>query len=119
MRNRLLLILLAGFVATVVKGEETERPYKDLVDNSPFLTPAFKERLGRRQSVSLKLKFTGYTKVGNVWFFALRDVKSGKHYWLAKDVEEDGIKVVAFKPAKELINVMVGEVEIDLSLETR
>lgn len=120
MKNRSTLWLcLVVLVASGAFGEESERPYKSLVQNSPFLTPAFKARLGRRKSVSLNLKFTGYTKVGDVWFFALRDVKSGKHYWVEENVEQDGIKVVSFKRKQALINVTVGEIDIDLSLEQK
>ena len=119
MRNRftLSLLLLVATAMTLV-GKEPERPYKKLVENSPFLTPAFKAslaHLGHRKSVS----WNGYTKVGKTWFFALKHVKSGKHYWVAEGAEADGIKVVSFKPEKELINVKVGEIAFDLSLEKK
>lgn len=112
-----LLILPLCLMSRGGVAEEAKRPYPELVENSPFLTPAFKDRMGRRKSVSLNLKFTGYTKVGEVWFFALTDVKAGKHYWLAENVPEDDIKVISFKPKKQLVNVMVGEIGIELTLE--
>ena len=50
-----LLLLVSGGMAAETNS------YQSLVDNSPFLTPAFKARLGQQDTVALG--FIGYTTV--------------------------------------------------------
>jgi hypothetical protein len=98
----------------VVQAAENEQPYKSLVDNSPFLTPAFKARLGKHDTTSLK--FIGYTQIGSVWHFALIDKKSGKTLWLKTDEEYEGIKIESFDEDAQSIHLMVADIAYDLTL---
>jgi hypothetical protein len=118
MLNKLRIVLLLVILPVGVSlAQEEEKPYRSLVENSPFLTPAFKARLGRHKSVSLNLKFTGYTKLEGTWYFALLDVKSGKNYWMQEKVEQDGILVESFQRAKEIVHLKVGDIAFELKLE--
>lgn len=105
----LLLLLAAEGMAAETNS------YQTLVDNSPFLTPAFKARLGRHDTISLT--FIGYTRIGDKWFFALLDRKSGNAYWLKADEEVDGIKIERFDEKEQSIHLTIGGIGSDLMLE--
>ena len=120
-KNRLNTVLVAGLCAMAVlfpataKKKAKPRPYQSLADNSPFLTPAFRARLGDRDTVALN--FIGYTRIGEDWFFALHNRKSDKALWLKMGVEQDGIKIEKFDEETQTIHLAVGGIGFDLSLE--
>jgi hypothetical protein len=95
-------------------ADETEQPYKSLTDNSPFLTPAFKARLGKHDTSSLK--FIGYTQIGTVWHFALIDKKSGKMHWSKIGEEVEGIKIESFDKETQSIHLTLADIPYDLTL---
>jgi hypothetical protein len=90
-------------------------PYQGLIDNSPFLTPAFKARLGQRDNIAMT--FIGYTQIGEVWFFAILDRKTGVARWLKMGEEQNGIKVEQFEEKEQKIHLTVGGIAFDLTLE--
>lgn len=117
MRNRWTM---AGCVAVLLwlvpQGRPDEaNPYQSLIDNSPFMTPAFKARLGQRDTVAMS--FVGYTRVGTEWFFALLSRKSGKALWLKLNEEEEGIKIEQFDEAARKLHITVGGIGFELMLE--
>lgn len=119
MKQRFLLTLVfCGFNFLAVSAEDAkpqeEKPYQALVENSPFLTPAFRARLGKHDPTSLS--FTGYTRIGGVWHFALIDRKSGQTYWLEMDKETNGIQIESFDEAAQRIHLAVGGIGTDLVL---
>ncbi|MEA2067560.1 MAG: hypothetical protein U9P12_00010 [Verrucomicrobiota bacterium] len=121
MKNRLKIILATGLCMMAflfpasAKKKAKPRPYQSLVDNSPFLTPAFRARLGERDTVALN--FIGYTRIGEEWFFAVHNRKSGQALWLKMGVEQDGIKIEKFDEETQTIHLVVGGIGFDLVLE--
>lgn len=120
-RRPLAACLAAACVAALApahaadnKAEEAN-PYQALIDNSPFLTPAFKARLGQRDIVALS--FVGYTLIGEEWYLAIVERKGGKTLWLKLNVEQEGIKVERFDEAARKIHLTVGGIGVDLELE--
>lgn len=114
MRNKWHLLWLIPVCVGYVQAEEKETPYKSLIDNSPFLTPAFRARLVKHDTTSLK--FIGYTKIGSVWHFALIDKKSGKTHWVKIGEEYDGIKIESFDEPAQSIHLTVADIAHDLTL---
>ena len=112
MKTRHVLAFVLALAAGGVAEEET--PYQALIDNSPFITPAFRARLGKRDAIAVG--FIGYTRIGEDWFFALYDKKSGKALWLKMGDEQEGIKVEEFAEKKEQIHLTVGGIGFDLKL---
>ncbi|VGO14258.1 hypothetical protein PDESU_02817 [Pontiella desulfatans] len=106
--------LVAATLIASVAGAEKSSPYASLVENSPFLTPAFKARLGKRDTVSMM--FAGYTKIGSEWHFALVEKKTGKSTWMKMNVEQDGIRIESFDEKTEQIHLTVGGLGMDLTL---
>lgn len=104
-----LLLLVSEGMAAETNSCQT------LIDNSPFLTPAFKARLGRNDAVALS--FIGYTRIADAWFFAVLDRKSGNAYWLKIDEEVDGIKIERFDEKEQAIHLTIGGIAADLVLE--
>jgi hypothetical protein len=116
MRNRLIpLGCAAVLLVALAKADEEPNPYQSLIDNSPFITPAFKARLGQRDAIAVG--FIGYTRIGDQWHIALFDKKSGKALWLRLDEEQEGIKVERFDQAEQQIHLTVGGIGFDLKLE--
>jgi hypothetical protein len=109
-----LVCMLCLLLAVTGRGDEAET-YKSLVANSPFLTPAFKARLGQRDTSALS--FAGYTRVGKEWSFSIIDRKAKTGYWLKLNEEQNKIKVVRFDEKAEKIHVEVGGFGVDLSLD--
>lgn len=107
--------LLAAVCLSVSRVRADElAPYKRLLENSPFLTPAFKAQLARRDRTSIR--FLGYTLIGEVWYFALFDGKLDKTYWLTMDVEEDNIRVDKFDEKSEQLHVTVDGISFVLHM---
>lgn len=114
MRNKQHILWLIALCAGLAVAEEKETPYKSLIDNSPFLTPAFKARLVKHDTTSLK--FIGYTKIGPVWHFALIDKKSGKTHWIKIGEEYDAIIIESFDETAQVIHLRVADIAHDLTL---
>lgn len=113
------LILLGLLLVAPSFGEEKAKPaddktYQSLVDNSPFLSPAFKARLVKHDTTALS--FIGYTKIAAEWHFALIDKKSGETYWLKLNTEQEGIKVERFDEKAQQVHISVGGFGHDLPL---
>ncbi|MDF7799167.1 hypothetical protein P4C99_06805 [Pontiellaceae bacterium B1224] len=114
MRNKSCFIWLLALSAGLGFADEKEQPYKSLIDNSPFLTPAFRARLVKHDSTSLK--FIGYTQIGTIWHFALIDKKSGKTLWVKIGEEYDGIKIESFDEVAKSIHLTIADIAYDLTL---
>ena len=54
MRNRSMLLGCAAlFSVAVAMADDAPNPYQSLIDNSPFIPPAFKARLGQRDAIAV------------------------------------------------------------------
>lgn len=113
--RKISILICATLVAGTVRSFGKEKPYKLLIENSPFLSPAFKARLGKRDKVALS--FIGYTKIADEWYFAVVEKKEGKASWMKLNVDYGGVKVERFDEAKQQIHVTVSGLGIDLALE--
>lgn len=119
MKIKLCLLLIAFGLASV-RAEENKKaltegkPYQGLIDNSPFLTPSFRARLTKHDSTTLN--FIGYTRIDDVWYFALMDRKSGQSYWLKKGEESNGIVIASFEESDQRIQLTVGGIAFELRL---
>lgn len=114
MQNKYNLLWLALLFAGVALAQEKEAPYRSLVENSPFLTPAFRARLVKHDTTSLKL--IGYTRIGRVWYFALIDKKSGKTHWIKIGEDYEGIKIESFDESAQKIRLTVADISYELTL---
>ena len=103
------------FVAMSALQAAEVAPYKSLIDNSPFLTQAFRNQLGRRDRAAIE--FRGYTKVDDEWQFGILDTKSGKAYWLRLHEEEDHILVERFNRSAERLFIKVDGIAVELRLQ--
>ena len=101
--------------ADAAKRKRKPNPYPSLVENSPFLTPAFKARLGRRDTVSMS--FIGYTQIEGQWLFAVLERKGGKARWLKMEEEKEGIKIERFDEATQTLYLAVDGIGVELKLE--
>lgn len=113
-RYLLVGMLVVTFVARLPAVAEEVAPYKSLIDNSPFLTQAFRNQLGRRDRAAIE--FRGYTKVDDEWQFGILDTKSGKAYWLRLHEEEDHILVERFNRSAERLFIKVDGIAVELRL---
>ena len=110
-----LYCLLAALLLPAVNAVTDElAPYQPLLDNSPFLTQAFREQLSRRDRAGIQ--FLGYTRISGEWFFALYDGKANKSYWLTMDEEEDNIRIERFQRRVERLHVNVDGIGFELRL---
>ena len=107
-------MLLVVYVAMLPVQADEVAPYKSLIDNSPFLTQAFRNQLGRRDRAAIE--FRGYTKVDDEWQFGILDTKSGKAYWLRLHEEEDHILVERFNQRAERLFIKVDGIAVELRL---
>lgn len=97
------------------QAEDEADRYRSLIDNSPFLTPAFKARIGQRDTGALR--FVGYTRIGGEWQFAVSDTKANVGYWLKQNEEQNGLKVERFDEKTETIHLTIAGIGVDLSLQ--
>ncbi len=107
-------LLAATFLPVSRGGADDLAAYQSLLDNSPFLTPAFKAQLARRDRTAII--FLGYTRIGGTLYFALFDGKPDKTYWLTLNAEEDNIRIERFDEKTERLNITVDGISFELSL---
>ncbi len=103
-----------GMLSLVVCADDLTA-YQPLIENSPFLTQSFRNQLGRRDRTAIR--FIGYTRIEQTWFFGLYDSKANKAYWLQLDQEEDNIRVERFDKNRERIHINVDGLSFELGLQ--
>ena len=113
-RSRATLIGGMMLLSVSVCAEDLSA-YQSLLENSPFLTPAFRTQLGRRDRAAVR--FLGYTRVDRTWYFGLYDAKAGKSYWLTVGEEEDHIRVDRFNARNERLHISVDGISFQLTLQ--
>lgn len=114
MKTSLIMVTVLVLALPALAADKKDKNYQSLVDNSPFLTPAFKARLGKRDNVSLL--FMGYTRINGEWHFSVVEKKSGQSQWMKIDVEYNGLKIERFDEKAQSIHVTVGGLGVDLKL---
>ena len=107
-------LLAAALLPVAWAPADDLAPYQSLLENSPFLTQAFRDQLGRRDRAAIY--FLGYTRIGEEWHFALFDGKADKNYWLTENEEEDNIRVEQFNRRSERLHVNVDGISFELRL---
>ena len=98
------MILLFGF--GLLCGGGPLLAVRDLVEQSPFLPPGFKQSVDKANKLPPKklappkqsdLVFKGYYRLGGVWKFSILDKKTGKSRWVVKgEKTEDGLTITDF-----------------------
>jgi hypothetical protein len=99
---------------------------RDLVGQSPFLPPGFRESVEKPQKPpptkrfekpAADMIFKGFFRLGGVWKFSILDKKTGKAKWVLLDKEtDDGLILTAFDPSGPYLtykhNGTIGELEL-------
>lgn len=101
-----LLCLFTGLLLPYASGEETLEDYRPLLDNSPFMTQAFKDRLAKLENTSLKdLTFNGYTQLNDAWqlCFILKSKKQA--IWKEVGSTIEGFTIKAFDPENHAVTL--------------
>lgn len=113
----LAILLLAGCTAT---GEDAElSDYQPLLENSPFLSAAFKKRLADREDGGFApFSFHGYARDKDGWLVCLFQEKSKKTIWLRVDEEAEGHRLTAFDVEEQKVTIEKDGIEKTIQLET-
>lgn len=94
--------------AAVTPAANVPARFKPLVDNSPFITPAFRERMrAGRERGRARIIFHGYARLGEEWVFSLLNTRNGQHYLLPMNKEEDGIRVTGFNENEQRLQLII------------
>lgn len=115
--------LILGFVLCLFPFPSSEantlpERFRPLVDDSPFLTAAFRARMEQADRPQANLAFHGFATLGGETFFSILNRGDSRGYLLSEGQEQDEIKVVSFNQPENKLVVHFKGSEITLSLES-
>ena len=100
------------------RAAETIEDYRPLLDNSPFLTQAFKNRLANSDATGINhYIFVGYTQIGKNWKLCLINKKTNLATWVEVDGTLEGYILKAFHPKKQTIDFEKDGITATMELE--
>ncbi len=118
-----LALSVLGFLLLPVQGEPEGasgfiEDYQPLLENSPFLSLAFKERLAKAgASGADKILFTGYAFVEDEWILCLEPEAGKPHQWLKLGDSIGGHTIESFDPDAQSITLQKGSVQSKVPLQ--
>ncbi len=113
-----LLWVSAIFHSLTGAEEEQLARFTPLLNDSPFLTLAFKERLSQTERTPARnLSFTGYAKIDGEWLLCIHDKETGDFNWIRVEDTVSDFLVKSFDVKKETITLVSNNREILLALE--
>ncbi len=118
MKPTILPILMLAFLPLLVTGEETLADYQPLLENSPFLSKAFKERLAQSESSGSKnLTLNGYTRAGGEWKLCFIKKKDNLAVWAKVGEVVEGFTIKAFAPGTHSVTLEKSGISTTLKME--
>jgi hypothetical protein len=126
MKTRSLYLVLGLMVCIPASGmDEIRQPeivlqdFQSLINNSPFQSAEFKQRIARAGSGnSRQIAFHGYVKISNKWLVALRDNESQEISWVKVGDEFRNHTVSSFNPRNQRLTLTREGNEITLNLDS-
>ena len=101
----------------VVEVEAMEE-YQDLLENSPFLSLAFKERLAKAGVGGVnKIDFVGYAMIDGSWRLCIQADASSPPVWVGVGDDIAGFTIMSFQPKKKKILLEKGGIKAERPLE--
>lgn len=123
--RRIVCICLACVASSTVAlaqetplQEATIEDYRPLLDNSPFLSLAFKDRLAKSESAGInQFSFNGYTRIDDEWRLCLIRKSDNIAFWVRVGEPVDSFTVSDFDPKKQSLTLEKNGIEANLKLE--
>jgi len=98
-------------------SEDSLEDYQPLLDDSPFLSLAFKDRLARAgASGANKISFVGYARIDKEWQLCLIPPGTSVAVWTTVGGEVTGFEVTAFDGKKQTVELKKNGVSATLKL---
>jgi hypothetical protein len=120
-RGLSIALLLSGALFHSLASAEEEDSlarFTHLLNDSPFLTLAFKERLAQTERTPTRnLSFTGYAKIDGEWLLCIHNKEIGDFNWVRVGETINDFLVKSFDVKKEKITLVFNNREILLALE--
>ncbi|WOO41925.1 hypothetical protein [Rubellicoccus peritrichatus] len=99
-------------------AEEPPNPYQALLDNSPFMSKAFKARMAESNKRSAKgFSFQGYAKTDGEWLVCVFHSKDKFARWIKVGDEIHGYKIAELDPKAPSITISGHGTQLILQLE--
>ena len=94
--------------------------YSPLLENSPFISDAFRARLNKVGKVNKNAyQFHGYARIDGIWTFSIFLKNGNKNLWLKSNETVENLTVTHFNEKKQTLTLKVGDQEIELKPDTR
>jgi hypothetical protein len=119
-RGLTIALLCASAIFHSLAGAQEEQlaRFTPLLNDSPFLTLAFKERLAQTERTPTRnLSFTGYAKIDGEWLLCIHNKETGDFNWIRVEDTVSDFLVKSFDVKKETITLVSNNREIPLVLE--
>lgn len=92
--------------------------YQPLFDNSPFLTPEFRERIARTRSAGAReFVFHGYIKLDDDWLFCIYHRKNNLAHWIKLNDTLEGYTLTSFNQEAQTVQFAQGSLKFNLTLD--
>lgn len=109
------LLLLASL--PLLPGETLE-DYTPLLDNSPFLSKAFKDKLAHGKATGMNVyNFIGYTKIDDKWRLCFIHSKEGTAVWAGVGDQIGDFTVTRFDPFINAVTLERGGVSNTITMD--
>lgn len=92
--------------------------YQALLDNSPFLSKAFKDRMAHGKATGMNAyTFTGYTQFDDTWKLCFVHKKEGTAIWAGVGESVGDFKISRFDPEIQAVTLERGGVSNTITMD--
>lgn len=123
MKALLLSLFALALAAAPLRAEEIPpegslADYQSLLENSPFLSLAFKERLAKAGAAGAdRIRFTGYAFVEGEWIVCLEPEAGKPHKWLKVGESIRGHEIESFDEKAQSLTLKKGSIRSTVALK--
>jgi len=116
--NQLFRGLLCLILPVVASGEATLEDYRPLLDNSPFMSQAFKQRLAKAKSEGVKkITFSGYVRDEESWRLLFLWEGGKEVIWAKVGGDLKGFTIKEFSPESHSVIVVKAGIESTIEMD--
>jgi len=119
MKKYRIIFFLLFFYIPVQSADSGMEEYRPLLNDSPFLSLAFKERLAQADTEGHRnLAFLGYARLDGEWQFCLYDKRRSNTHWVGLNGSVQGFTVTSFNVRRRTITLEKNSVSVNVALES-
>jgi hypothetical protein len=114
----LVAIVNCLLLSCPLKATETIEDYRPLLDDSPFLSQAFKDRIAKSDASGINsYRFVGYTQIAENWRLCLIKKKTNIATWIQVGESIEGYTLKKFAPKHQMLSFEKSGITAKLTID--